>query len=66
LSRTIAQLYEEEIVGLPTRSKGVVIGKKDFSDKGLIALMAKHPELIQRPIFVRSDKTVLGRSPRKC
>jgi len=39
------------------------IGKKDFSDKELIALMAKHPELIQRPIVVRGDKAVLGRPP---
>lgn len=39
------------------------IGKKDFSDDELIALMAKHPELIQRPIVVRGDKAVLGRPP---
>jgi arsenate reductase (glutaredoxin) len=39
------------------------IGKKDLSDKELIALMAKHPDLIQRPIVVRGDKAVLGRPP---
>lgn len=39
------------------------IGKKDFSDQELIALMAKHPALIQRPIVVRGDRAVLGRPP---
>lgn len=39
------------------------IGKKDFSNQELIALMAKHPELIQRPIVVRGDRAVLGRPP---
>jgi arsenate reductase len=39
------------------------IGKKDFSDEELIALMAKHPDLIQRPIVVRGNQAVLGRPP---
>ncbi len=39
------------------------IAKKDFSDEELIALMAKHPDLIQRPIVVRGDQAVLGRPP---
>jgi arsenate reductase len=39
------------------------VGKKDFSDEELIALMTKHPDLIQRPIVVRGDKAVLGRPP---
>jgi arsenate reductase len=39
------------------------IGKKDFSDEELIGLMAKHPDLIQRPIVVRGDQAVLGRPP---
>ena len=42
-------------------AKELGIGKKDFSDKKLIALMAKHPDLIQRPIVVRGDKAVMGR-----
>jgi arsenate reductase len=44
-------------------AKELGIGKKGFSDKELIALMAKHPDLIQRPIVVRGDKAVLGRPP---
>jgi arsenate reductase len=42
-------------------AKQLGIGKKDFSDQELIALMAKHPDLIQRPIVVRGDQAVLGR-----
>lgn len=37
------------------------LGKKEFSDDELIALMLKHPDLIQRPIIERGDKAVLGR-----
>jgi arsenate reductase len=44
-------------------AKTLGIGKKDFSDEELIALMAKHPDLIQRPIVVRGDQAVLGRPP---
>lgn len=37
------------------------LGKKDFSDNEIIALMVKHPDLIQRPIVERGDRAVLGR-----
>ena len=44
-------------------AKRLGIGKKEFSDDELIALMVKHPDLIQRPIVVHGDKAVLGRPP---
>jgi arsenate reductase len=44
-------------------AKQLGIAKKDFSDEELIALMAKHPDLIQRPIVVRGGQAVLGRPP---
>jgi arsenate reductase len=44
-------------------AKDLGIGKKEFSDEELIALMAKHPDLIQRPIVVRGKEAVLGRPP---
>ena len=37
------------------------LGKKDFSDDEIIALMVKHPDLMQRPIVERGDRAVLGR-----
>ena len=41
------------------------IGKKDLSDDELIALMVKHPDLMQRPIVERGDRAVLGRPTEK-
>ena len=41
-----------------------VAGKK-LSDDQLLALMARHPELIQRPIVVRGNKAVLAREVGK-
>lgn len=37
------------------------IGKRELADDELIALMAEHPDLIQRPIVERGDRAVLGR-----
>ena len=37
------------------------LGKKDFSDDEIIALMVKHPDLIQRPLVERGNRAVLGR-----
>ncbi len=37
------------------------LGKKDFSDDQIVALMIKHPDLIQRPIVERGNRAVLGR-----
>lgn len=36
-------------------------GKKQFSDDEIIALMVKHPDLIQRPIVERGKRAVLAR-----
>jgi len=44
-------------------SKQLGIAKKNFSNEELIALMVKHPDLIQRPIVVHGDQAVLGRPP---
>jgi arsenate reductase (glutaredoxin) len=47
--RTREPAYAEHVAG------------RDLSDDALIALMAEHPELVQRPIVVRGDRAVLAR-----
>jgi arsenate reductase (glutaredoxin) len=37
------------------------VAGRDLSDDELIAVMAEHPELVQRPIVVRGDRAVLAR-----
>jgi len=37
------------------------LGKGEFSDDELVALMVEHPDLIQRPIVERGARAVLGR-----
>jgi arsenate reductase len=37
------------------------LGEREVSDDELIALMAQHPQLVQRPIVVRGDRAVLAR-----
>jgi arsenate reductase len=44
--------------------KNHVAGKR-LSDEQLIVVMAKHPEIIQRPIVVREGKAVLARETEK-
>jgi arsenate reductase len=36
---------------------------KNASDKDIVAAMARHPKLIERPIVVRGNRAVLGRPP---
>ena len=50
LLRTSESIYRE-----------MELGKKNFSDNEIIALMVKHPDLMQRPIVERGDRAVLGR-----
>ena len=38
-----------------------LVAGRNLSDDELIAVMAEHPELVQRPIVVRGDRAVLAR-----
>jgi arsenate reductase len=37
------------------------LGDRDVPDAEAIALMAEHPQLLQRPVVVRGDRAVLAR-----
>ncbi len=41
------------------------VAGRNLTDDQLVALMASHPELIQRPIVVRGNKAVLARDLEK-
>jgi len=41
------------------------LGGRELSDDEIIALMVKHPELMQRPIIERGERAVLGRPLEK-
>ena len=51
--RTKEDAYREHVAG------------KNLNDDQLLALMTKHPEIIQRPIVVRGNKAVLAREIEK-
>lgn len=51
--RTKEDAYREHVAG------------KNLSDSQLLALMARYPELIQRPIVVRGGRAVLAREVEK-
>ena len=41
--------------------KTLCLGEKTLSDDELIALMIKHPDLIQRPLVRKGDRVILAR-----
>jgi arsenate reductase len=41
--------------------KELGLSKKELSDPQIIALMVKHPDLLQRPIVVQGGKVILAR-----
>jgi arsenate reductase len=40
---------------------GLGLAERDVGDDELVALMAEHPQLLQRPVVVRGDRAVLAR-----
>ena len=45
--------------------KELGLGDASLSDEQLIAAMAAHPKLIERPILVAGKRAVIGRPPEK-
>jgi len=60
-----AGLKPHEVVRTKEDAYREYIAGKNLSDEQLLAVMAKHPELIQRPIVVRGNKAVLAREIEK-
>ena len=56
-----AGLKPSEILRTKEEAYKKYVGGKDLTEDDLLAVMAKHPELIQRPIVVRGDNAVLAR-----
>ena len=62
LSRAeLKQLLRNDALRKNEASYRAYVAGKELSDSELIGLMAKHPELIQRPIVVQGNKAVLAR-----
>src|SRR3954447_26230158 len=43
----------------------LALGERTLEDDELIALMAEHPQLLQRPLVERGDRAVLPRPPER-
>ena len=43
----------------------LALSERDLGDDELIALMAEHPQLLQRPIVELGDRAVLARPPER-
>ncbi|MEE4382017.1 MAG: arsenate reductase (glutaredoxin) [Pseudomonadales bacterium] len=41
------------------------LGLEEADDETLLAALAAHPELLQRPVFLAGDRAVVGRPPER-
>lgn len=65
----IIDLLEEpvaELVRKDKRFKELNLNAADYTDKkSVVALLLKHPELMQRPIVIRGKRAIIARPPEK-
>jgi arsenate reductase (glutaredoxin) len=55
-----------DLVRKDKRFKELGLDANDYTDaKTVIALLLKHPELMQRPIVIRGNRAVIARPPEK-
>lgn len=48
------------------RFKELNLEPADYADKkSVVAVLLKHPELMQRPIVIRGKRAIIGRPPEK-
>lgn len=60
-----AGLKPQEVLRTKEDAYRECVAGKNLNDEKLLAVMARHPELIQRPIVVRGNKAVLAREIEK-
>jgi arsenate reductase len=55
-----------EMVRKDKRFKELGLNAEDYTDKAsVVALLMKHPELMQRPIVIRGKRAIIARPPEK-
>jgi arsenate reductase len=54
-----------DLVRKDKRFKELGLNPADYTDKKIVALLLKHPELMQRPIVIRGNRAIIARPPEK-
>jgi arsenate reductase len=55
-----------DLVRKDKRFKELGLNPADYTDKKtVVALLLKHPELMQRPIVIRGNRAIIARPPEK-
>lgn len=55
-----------DLVRKDKRFKELNLNPADYVDKkSVVALLLKHPELMQRPIVIRGQRAIIARPPEK-
>lgn len=63
LHQTLAVPVREMLRSNEDEFKALNLGAPELSDAELLAALAAHPRLLQRPIVVKGDRAVIARPP---